>query len=208
MTRRFNIDFEKAHCVLTAILLIAVIFLASMIYTMRLSQEKFLRDEINRINEENGARNLEIEKRLEIIEGRNVVVRERIERLSNEVSRGRERSLNVVVTAYDLSIESCGKPIGSPGYGITASGKSLEGHSLWSARAIAVDPSVIPLGSQVRLAFDDMDCKKYDGIYTAVDTGGAVEGNHVDLFMGDSGSSSPSIEAMEFGCRTARAMIM
>ena len=45
-----------------------------------------------------------------------------------------------VVTAYDLSVQSCGKPIGHPAYGITASGYSLVGHTWYSVRVIAVDP--------------------------------------------------------------------
>lgn len=41
-------------------------------------------------------------------------------------------------------------------------------------RTIAVDPSVIPYGSQVR----------YNGnIYIAEDTGGMIVGNRIDIFM-------------------------
>lgn len=171
--------------------------------------------QIRDINKTNDQRMQDIEKRLERLEEQNREIRETnqnlqeiIERLNDNVSRGRERIFPVTVTAYDLSVQSCGKTLDSPGYGMTASGESLEGHSLWSARAIAVDPSVIPLGSEVRIVFDDSECEQYNGIYRAVDTGGGVTGNHIDLFFGDTGSEYPSNEALSFGIRTARAMIM
>ena len=106
-------------------------------------------------------------------------------RKQEEMSRGYNRGAIFEITAYDLSVESCGKSPGHPSYGITASGESLAGHSLESARAIAVDPSVIPLGSSVRIHFIDENMQCYDGIYRAVDTGGAVRGNHIDLFAGE-----------------------
>lgn len=52
---------------------------------------------------------------------------------------------------------------------------------------IAVDPKVIPLGSKVYLSFQDDDYKRYNGVYTARDTGGAIKGNKIDLYMGDFG---------------------
>lgn len=105
-----------------------------------------------------------------------------------EVSRGVKHYSHgheFVITAYDLSVESCGKVPEHPGYGITASGKSLAGHTLESARAIAVDPDVIPMGSKVHIAFDDENMRQYDGVYTAVDTGGAIRGNRIDLYVGE-----------------------
>ena len=53
-----------------------------------------------------------------------------------------------------------------------------------AGRTIAVDPRVIPLGSKVR-----MNGKEY----IAEDTGGAIKGKRIDLFV-DSHS-----EAMKFG---------
>ena len=129
---------------------------------------------------------------------------EHLQRLQEEVSRGRERTAIFTVTAYDLSVTSCGKVPGSPGYGMTAMGVSLEGHTLESARAIAVDPSIIPLGSRVRISFMDDDMTKYNGIYTAVDTGSAVRGNHIDLFAGEGAGDL----ALSIGRREARVTIL
>ena len=45
-----------------------------------------------------------------------------------------------------------------------------------AGRTIAVDPSVIPLGSQVIIN---------GHVYTAEDTGGAIKGNVIDIFVND-----------------------
>lgn len=52
---------------------------------------------------------------------------------------------------------------------------------------IAVDPRVIPLGSKVLMLFHDESHKRFNGVYTARDTGGAIKGNIIDLYMGDYG---------------------
>ena len=49
-------------------------------------------------------------------------------------------------------------------------------------KLIAVDPSVIPLGSKVWV-------EGY-GVAIAGDTGGAIKGNKIDVLMPDKGSSS------------------
>lgn len=67
------------------------------------------------------------------------------------------------VTHYCACPKCCGKSDG-----ITATGtKATEG------RTIAVDPEVIPLGSQVEI----------DGhMYIAEDVGGAIKGNKIDIY--------------------------
>lgn len=162
-----------------------------------------LKQETNTLKEEKSSiveEKTQVENELEF-------VREENQRLQEEVSRRASREFNVVVTGYDLSVQSCGKYPGSPGYGITTSGVSLVGHSLESARAIAVDPRMIPLGSKVRLRFNDPEWQHLNGIYTAVDTGGAINGNRIDLFFGDSGNSV-SQEALRFGRRGAKAVVL
>ena len=135
-------------------------------------------------------------------------LRNKVEELRREVNRGNARAFAVEVTAYDLSEASCNKGMSHPDYGITASGVSLKGQTLESARAIAVDPNIIPLGSKVRLQFDDPKWQHLNGVYTAVDTGGAIKGNHIDLFFGDFQSASPSREALDFGRRTAKLAVI
>lgn len=121
-----------------------------------------------------------------------------------ETQRGSAYGRTFHVTAYDLSVESCGKSPGHPAYGVTATGKNLAGHSLESARAIAVDPNVIPLGSKVQINFEDESMRQFDGIYTAVDTGGGVNGNHIDIFAGEDAGDL----ARQIGRRTARVQIL
>lgn len=98
-------------------------------------------------------------------------------------------------TAYDLSYASNQKSAGDSGYGVTANGTNLSGKSIKDKdRYIAVDPSVIRLGSSVYIAFPAnaryitlIDGTRVDlnGTYTAVDTGGAIKGHHIDIFMGE-----------------------
>jgi 3D (Asp-Asp-Asp) domain-containing protein len=100
-------------------------------------------------------------------------------------------------TAYDLTYESCGKYPNDSGYGVTASGISLKGKDLRD-RCIAVDTRIIPLGSKVyidgsKLPVDmriqtmpDGTKVNMTGVWTAVDTGGAIKGNIIDLYFGGS----------------------
>lgn len=74
---------------------------------------------------------------------------------------------------------------------------------------IAVDPRVIPLGSKVLLLFENKSHKRYNGVYTARDTGGAIKGNKIDLYMGDFGKvweEHPSVPA--FGRVKAKVIIL
>ncbi len=100
-------------------------------------------------------------------------------------------------TAYDLSVESCGKKPEHPQYGITSSGtKATVG------RTIAVDPEVIPLGSRVYISFPS-EYSSLDGIYIAEDTGRLIKGDKIDIFFGEDKQGSRKIykSAMEFGVR-------
>lgn len=77
------------------------------------------------------------------------------------------------VTHYCGCSKCCGKYSGgseSIAYG--ASGKRLE-----ALVSVAVDPSVIPLGTVLH----DAEGR----LYRAEDTGGAIKGNRIDLFVGD-----------------------
>ena len=52
-------------------------------------------------------------------------------------------------------------------------------------RTIAVDPNLIKLGTRVYVYFGDCDlCKEWNGCYIAEDTGSAIKGEHIDLFVG------------------------
>lgn len=102
-------------------------------------------------------------------------------------------------TGYDLSYQSCNKYKTDPQYGITAAGIDLKGKTREDAMLVAVDPSIIPLGSKLEVIFKDKAYENYNGTYVAGDTGSAVKGNKIDLFLGDFDSSEPHTKTNGFG---------
>ena len=82
---------------------------------------------------------------------------------SEEPAQGKE--FYVTATAYTAYCNGCS--------GITATGINLKENP--NLKVIAVDPSVIPLGSKVWV-------EGY-GYAVAGDTGGAIKGSKIDLFM-------------------------
>lgn len=118
-----------------------------------------------------------------------------------------ENTQTFTATAYDLSVQSCGKPIGHPQYGITSNGTNIAGKTREQAMSIAVDPNVIPLGSQVKITFPE-PYTHFNGVYTANDTGGAIKGKKIDIFMGDFGSNNPNQSVWDFGVREVEVQIL
>lgn len=81
------------------------------------------------------------------------------------------------------------RPVGSRTFIATAyslKGKMANGQKVHSG-AIAADPRVLPIGSMVMI--EGM------GIFTVKDTGGAIKGNRIDIWMPD------KRRAMKFGKR-------
>lgn len=71
------------------------------------------------------------------------------------------------ISHYDTCYKCTGKSPGDKGYGITASGTRATPN-----RTVAVDPKVIPIGSEVIVG---------EKSYIAEDTGGAIKGNKIDI---------------------------
>lgn len=94
------------------------------------------------------------------------------------------KEITVKATAYTASCEGCS--------GTTATGVDLNANP--NAKVIAVDPSVIPLGSKVYV-------EGY-GVATAADTGGAIKGNRIDVFI------SSEKEALKFGKKEISVKIL
>jgi 3D (Asp-Asp-Asp) domain-containing protein len=96
----------------------------------------------------------------------------------------------------------------SRGYGSTATGFNLAGHTWRSARVIAVDRRIIPLGSIVLVNFKDPAYKKYNGIFTARDVGGAIKGKKIDFFIGDFNNNRESQITKDFGVTKATIIVV
>ena len=94
------------------------------------------------------------------------------------------KTITVSATAYTANCNGCS--------GTTATGVNLKANP--DAKVIAVDPNVIPLGSKVYV-------EGY-GYATASDTGGAIKGNKIDVFI-------PSHnEAMQWGRKTVEVQVL
>ncbi|MCL7749283.1 G5 and 3D domain-containing protein [Halalkalibacter alkaliphilus] len=94
------------------------------------------------------------------------------------------RTLTVTATAYTAGCSGCS--------GITATGINLNNNR--NMKVIAVDPSVIPLGTRVHV----------EGYGNAIagDTGGAIKGNKIDVHV------PTKSEAFRWGSRTVKVTIL
>jgi 3D (Asp-Asp-Asp) domain-containing protein len=63
----------------------------------------------------------------------------------------------------------------------------------------AADPRVLPVGSTIRV---DGQGRAYDGVYTVTDTGRAIKGRELDLYL------SKCDEAEQFGRRTMSVAVI
>jgi rare lipoprotein A len=76
--------------------------------------------------------------------------------------------------------------------GITAAGT-------WSRPGtVAADPAVLPLGSKIRVS----GAGNYSGEYSVEDTGSAVKGPHIDIYM------KSNAEAKQFGKQRVTVVVL
>lgn len=97
-------------------------------------------------------------------------------------------------TAYDLSLQCCGKSYSNPSRGITRDGYNLNNKS--HSEAWTVSSNKFPLGTKLKLEFPQSH-SKWNGIYTVRDTGNFKD-NVLDVYVGDFGEKV-SQKAIEFG---------
>ena len=105
------------------------------------------------------------------------------------------KAIKMVATAYEAGPRSTGKSPGDKGYGITASGARAK------RGTVAVDPRVIPLGTKLYVKSLTPGVPDY-GFAIAQDTGGAIKGNKIDLFM------DTVWECLQFGRRPVMVYIL
>jgi 3D (Asp-Asp-Asp) domain-containing protein len=79
------------------------------------------------------------------------------------------KSYNIQATAYTQSAEEG-----------TADGITFTETKVAEGRTVAVDPNIIPLGS---LLYIESESPLVGGFYVAEDTGSAIKGNRVDIYM-------------------------
>ena len=94
------------------------------------------------------------------------------------------KEIYVSSTAYTASCNGCS--------GVTATGLNLKNNP--EAKVIAVDPSIIPLGSKVYV-------DGY-GYATAADKGGAIKGNKIDVFF------SSTSDAYRWGVKKVKVRVV
>ncbi len=103
---------------------------------------------------------------------------------TNQSSNSEGTVMTVEATAYTAYCNGCS--------GTTATGIDLRNNP--DKKVIAVDPNVIPLGTMVEV-------EGY-GVAIAGDTGGAIKGNKIDIFMPDRSA------AVNFGRRTVEIRLL
>ncbi|MBT2575288.1 LysM peptidoglycan-binding domain-containing protein [Bacillus sp. ISL-51] len=103
---------------------------------------------------------------------------------SNTDNQESKKQLTMTATAYSANDGGIS--------GVTATGVDLNKNP--DAKVIAVDPKVIPLGSKVYV-------EGY-GVATAADTGGAIKGNKIDVFV------AKKSDANNWGVRTVNVKVL
>jgi 3D (Asp-Asp-Asp) domain-containing protein len=100
----------------------------------------------------------------------------------------------------EISLDSSHVPLTPPAT-YTATAYSLSGRTASGKRVskglIAADPSVLPLGTRVRL-----EAGSYSGEYMVEDTGGAVRGKRIDIW------TPTTREACRFGRRAVKLTVL
>lgn len=173
--------YLRALTVIVAILLIIIIILGGLLYG-RESNQIEVGEQINFSEEWQNRKFEEI----------NALLAANDRLLANSIDTGSnvDTDLGVFkITAYTAGYESTGKNFGDLGYGITASGAEVQ-----EGITIAADWDVLPVGSKVYI--EDV------GFRWVEDKGGAVKGQHIDIYMDDLG------QALEWGVQEKRVYLI
>jgi 3D (Asp-Asp-Asp) domain-containing protein len=121
----------------------------------------------------------------------------------NETVKIEDNYIIMQATAYDLSIQSCGKSYSHPSRGITRDGFNLNNKThgeVWT-----ISSNRFPLGTKLQLEFPESH-KNYNGIYTIRDTGNFKE-NVLDIYLGDFGEKVGK-ETIKFGRVDVKVLVL
>lgn len=141
----------------------------------------------------------ELQKSLTLVQEQDRLVEEGI---MATLSRGGQvyrysKMINANASAYTADYNPAKNGPDDPWVGITSTGQKAV-----AGLTIATDPRVIPMNTRVYVEGIDSTGRKFSGIYVAMDTGGAIKGNDIDIFM------STHQQASNFGRRTMRVYIL
>lgn len=160
----------------------------------------------NKIVEANDFKEEIVEEKIEEVEEENIIVA-KAEPVASRGSYVRETEgvpadyvdvLEVKATAYCLCKKCCGKSPDNPAYGYTASGlRIVPGTGM---KVIAVDPSVVKLGTDVYV--EGLNGAVSYGYAIAADTGSAIKNKKIDLYM------DTHEEALRWGIRDVKLYIL
>jgi 3D (Asp-Asp-Asp) domain-containing protein len=131
-------------------------------------------------------------------EKQNNNVKDTVYKKDRNITTSRSNYIKMRASAYSLNVSDTGKSKSHPAYGITKTGTKAT-----YKRTIAVDPKVIPLGSKVYIEFPE-PYTYMNGTYIAEDTGGAIKGNKIDVFMGEGKRK----QCIEFGIQKVKITII
>jgi 3D (Asp-Asp-Asp) domain-containing protein len=111
--------------------------------------------------------------------------------------------ITMQATAYDLSIQCCGKSYSDPSRGIATDGYNLNNKSHSEARTVSSNK--FPMGTKLFLEFPDSH-KKYNNYYIVHDTGNFKD-NVLDIYLGDFGEEVGQ-ETINFGRVDVKVMVI
>ena len=113
----------------------------------------------------------------------------------------------LAVTLMALAVVSCGRTQATtethpPEMYMQATAFSVEGITsagTWSRPGtVAADPSLLPIGTKIRV----LGAGKYSGDYSVEDTGTAVKGPKIDIYM------ASHAEAKQFGKQRVKVVVL
>jgi len=107
-----------------------------------------------------------------------------------------------IAVSTPLALAAASAPRAGQTLHVTATAYCQDGKTKSGAHThegiVAADPRVLPVGSVVRIESP----RAYSGIYTVMDTGGAIDGRRLDIFIPD------CARAKKFGRQTVQIRVL
>jgi len=107
-----------------------------------------------------------------------------------------------IAVSMPLALAASSAPRAGQTLRVTATAYCQDGKTKSGAHThegiVAADPRVLPVGSVVRIESP----RQYSGIYTVMDTGGAIDGRKLDIFIPD------CARAKKFGRQTVQIRVL